>query len=129
MENVKISGTDRHPEIDFDYSVNRFSIRGFSYPENVKDFYDPIVGPFIEHLSKLEGASVNMECTFNYFHSSSAQVLYRIFDAMETCGAKGNTVLVTWGYETGDDNMQEAGEDFAEDMEHVQLVLKEIAPV
>lgn len=128
MENIKISGTDRHPEIDFDYSTNRFSIRGFSYPENVKNFYDPIIEPFIDHLAGLEGGSLDLECAFNYFHSSSAQVLYRIFDAMEICGARGNSMTITWAYEAGDDNMQEAGEDFAEDLENVQLILKEIDP-
>ena len=82
----------------------------------------------MEHLNSLDGASVNLECAFNYFHSSSAQVLYKIFDAMEICAAKGNSITIMWGYESGDDNMQEAGEDFAEDMEHVKLILKEFEP-
>ncbi len=125
MDNIKINATDRHPAIDFDYASNRFSISGYSYPENARDFYDPIVDPFISYLENLNSASLSFHCAFTYFHSSSAQVLYRIFDAMEECAATGNTISVTWVYEAGDDSMQEAGEDFAEDLENVAIELVE----
>ena len=128
MENIHQEGTDRHPEIDFDFSTGRFAIRGYSFPENVKSFYDPVVEPLKTYLSGLDGASVNVEFNFIYFHSSTAQVLYRLFDAMEACAEKGNAVTVTWGYEAGDDGMEEAGEDFAEDFERVQFVMREIDP-
>ena len=126
MDNIKLEGTDRHPAINFDFSANHFSISGFSYPENVKVFYGPPVEKLTQHLESLEDASLHFEFAFNYFHSSTAQVLYGLFDAIEKCAAHGNTILITWCYETDDDSMLEAGEDWAEEVELATFKLKEI---
>lgn len=127
MENIKLTGTDRYPEIEFNYSEHRFSIKGYSYPENVKDFYTPYIDPLVGYLTGLDAtaAPVNFIFNFKYFHSSTAQVLYRLFDQLEACAQQGLVIAVTWCFENGDDNMEEAGEDFAEEMPHVNFILQE----
>lgn len=126
MDNIKLTGTDRTPEIDFDYASNRFCLGGFSYPENVKDFYGPIIDPLLQYLRTLKGATIQVIFSYNYYHSSSAQVLYNLFDAMEDCVKNDNVVNITWCFETGDDSMQESGEDWAEEVEHVHFSMKEV---
>jgi len=127
MENIRLEGTDRLPHVDFDFAANRFAIGGYSFPENVKEFYDPILEPLTRHLDGLKDSEVEIECAFVYFHSSTAQILYTAFDSIDACAARGNLVTVNWHYESGDDGMLEAGEDFAEELEHANLILKETA--
>ena len=128
MENIKIEGTDHLPEIDFDFGLSRFLIGGYSVPENVKVFYDPVITPLETYLSSLEGGEVEFDIRFIYFHSSTAQILYNLFDALESCAANGNRVTVNWHYETDDEDMQEAGEDFGEELENARFQLHEIDP-
>ena len=128
MKNIKLEGTNRSPEVDLDFSSNRFFFGGFSFPENVKEFYNPILAPLEQHLESLTGTDVTFIFSFSYFHSSTAQVVYNLFDALEKCASNGNTVTVTWRYEADDEDMEEAGEDFAEELEHVQFSLEEIDP-
>ena len=128
MENVSIEGTDRNPKVEFDYASSRFSLGGYSYPENVKEFYGPIMDPLFDYLDDLKGGQVQFEFAFHYFHSSSAQVLYTLFDKLEGCASRGIRVSVTWHYETDDDAMEEAGEDFSEEAEHVDFAMREMEP-
>ncbi|MCP5373464.1 MAG: DUF1987 domain-containing protein [Hyphomicrobiales bacterium] len=126
MENIRLDGTDILPAVDFNFSANRFAIGGYSFPENVKDFFDPIFGPLTQHLEALEGAQVEVTCAFIYFHSSTAQVLFGLFDVLDACAARGNAVTLTWCYESDDDGMHETGEDIAEEFGNMTVVLKEV---
>jgi len=128
MENIKIEGTDRLPEIDFNFGLGQFSIGGYSFPENVKVFYDPVITQLEDYLSSLEGGEVIFNISFIYFHSSTAQIVYNLFDALDTCAASGNSVTVNWYYETGDEDMQESGEDFGEELVDAQFQLHETYP-
>jgi limonene-1,2-epoxide hydrolase len=70
------------------------------------------------------------EITFNfeliYFNSSSAKVLMDIFDVLEEA-AENNQVTVNWIYESDDDNIEELGEEFGEDLDaaNFNMVAKE----
>jgi len=55
---MKIEATDRSPEIDFDFSDNKFSIRGESYPEDVTAFYGEIIENLEAHLSGMDGGEI-----------------------------------------------------------------------
>ncbi len=124
MENIKISPTERTPEIDFDFSHNIFKIAGESYPENVNDFYDDILEKLKRHLSQLSNATVILNFELIYFNSSTAKVLMELFDLMEEAAEEGNRVEVNWIYESDDDHMEELGEEFGEDLEKAMFNLK-----
>ena len=124
MENIKIEATTRSPEIDFDFGANEFLIKGESYPEDVATFYGPVIGQLEEHLSSLDTAEVSFDIELIYFNSSSAKVLMGLFDALDEVAKAGNRVTITWTFDEDDDNMQEMGEEFSEDLEHAQFRLK-----
>ncbi|GAB6051516.1 DUF1987 domain-containing protein [Magnetospira thiophila] len=126
MENIKVGATDRSPEVDFDFASNIFSLRGESYPEDVTAFYGPMVAQLEEHLAKLNGATVQFNFELIYFNSSSAKILMGLFDLLDETAGNGNSVTITWTYESDDDNMQELGEEFGEDLENATFELKEI---
>lgn len=126
MESIKIEATERAPAIEFDFARNTFLIKGESYPEDVTEFFGPIMERLEGHLRGQSGASIDFIFELIYFNSSSAKVLMSLFDMLEEVAEEGNQVVVTWCYEEDDDNMQELGEEFGEDLEKATFNLKEL---
>lgn len=126
MDPVKIEATDRSPEIDFDFAAEHYRISGESYPEDVTAFYGELLGKLEGHLSAKSSGAVRFDFELIYFNSSTAKVLMSLFETLDECAENGVDVLISWAYEEDDDNMQELGEEFAEDLENAQFELKVI---
>ena len=126
MENIKIEATERTPEIDFNFNEGVFSIKNESYPEDVAEFYGPVIDPLKAWLDSQEGSDIVFNFELIYFNSSSAKVLMDLFDMLDEAAEK-NKVTVNWIYDEEDDNMEELGEDFGEDLEEAtfNMVTKE----
>lgn len=125
-QDVRIEAKERSPEITFDFEANLFSVKGESYPEDVTEFYGPIVGELESHLGGLSDATVTFEFELIYFNSSTAKVLMGLFDLLDETANNGNDVTITWIYEEDDENMMEMGEEFGEDLLHANFQLKKI---
>ncbi len=120
MEKINIEAADRSPKIVCDWERGEMIISGESYPENVTEFYGPILSSLEKFLRDTKNK--NFICTFEllYFNSSSAKVLMRIFDMFEEIsGSNGHNIKVLWRVDEEDDNMRELGEEFAEDIENI----------
>ena len=126
MEKLSIDATERSPEINFDFAANTFLIKGESYPEDVTAFYGPIMEKLEPHLRGQDGAEITFTFDLVYFNSSTAKILMGLFDLFEDVAGDGNSVTVVWQFEADDDNMQELGEEFGEDLEAATFVLKEM---
>jgi hypothetical protein len=125
-ENIKIDGAERSPEIDFDFEANTFHLKGESYPEDITAFYGQVIDTLEEHLAGLKGATVRFTFELIYFNSSTAKVLMGLFDSLDETAGNGNDVTVIWVHESDDDNMEEMGEEFGEDLEHAKFELKAV---
>ncbi len=123
MENIRISAEERSPEIDFNFSTNIFSIRGESYPEDIHEFYGTILEDLEQYLRALEGIKIVLNFELIYFNSSSAKILLGLFDLFEEV-AEDNEVEVNWFYDEDDDNMEELGEEFGEELQNATFNLK-----
>ena len=117
MDNMKIERTERSPEIDFNFEGNVFSLRGESYPEDVPSFFGPYISALETHLGGLSSGNVAFNFEMTYFNSTSAKVIMKLFDLLEKTAAKGVSVTVNWLFDPEDDNMEELGEEFGEDLE------------
>ena len=124
MEPLKIAATSRTPEIDFDFSANRFLVKGESYPEDVTAFYGPVVGKLRSHFAELAGSTVEFTFELIYFNSSSAKVLMELFESLDAVAADENEVRVVWICEEDDENMREMGKEFAEDLTQAEFRLE-----
>ena len=126
MDDIKIAATERTPEIDFDFGAGVFSIKNESYPEDVTEFYGPVIEKFKAWLEDKRGAAITFNFELIYFNSSTAKVIMDLFDILEE-SASDNDVTVNWIFEADDDNMEELGEDFGEDLEEAtfKMVVKE----
>jgi hypothetical protein len=128
MENIHLSGTDRAPEVNFDFTANVYSLGGMSYIEDVTTFFGPLTKSLFSHLGSLNGTEISFTFELIYFNSSTARVLLRIMDTLDEA-AENNTVSITWCYQEDDDHMEEMGEEFGEDLEHAALTMKPVEPI
>ncbi|MBF0124967.1 MAG: DUF1987 domain-containing protein [Magnetococcales bacterium] len=117
MDNIYINSTDRTPEVDFNFTSNHFSLRGESYPEDVPTFFGPLMTAFSKHVKSLDGGS-SLEFNFEllYFNSTSAKVVMNLLELLEATASNGAVVTINWRFAADDDNMQELGEEFGEDI-------------
>ncbi|KAB1073701.1 DUF1987 domain-containing protein [Methylobacterium planeticum] len=118
MNRIQLPGTDRSPEVDFDFASGRFVLRGESYPEDAAAFFGPLLQSLRSYLSASDAAPITFEVGLAYFNSSSAKALMNLFMPLEDAAADGRPVIVRWLYADGDDTIEEAGEDFAADFDH-----------
>ena len=122
MSNIELEATERTPKVVFDFTEGKFLISGESYPEDVSQFYGPLMESLEAYFSALKDSEVTFTFAFVYFNSSTAKIVMGLFDLLDDAAASGNNVTVTWEYEEEDDNMEELGEEFGEDLEHASFV-------
>ncbi len=126
MEKLHIDANKYTPMIDLDPEKGVLEIRGKSYPENTFEFYEQVM-EWVKNYFKnpKEPTIVNMEII--YFNSSSSKWFFDFFDFLEEQVKKGHKVIVNWIYDEENDVAEEAGEDFQEDFEDldINLVVKE----
>lgn len=113
MEVFKIMGTDDTPSVILDAASDIFEIAGRSLPEDVNAFYKPI----IEWMDKYN-ASPKAKTIFNfklvYFNTASSKMLLDILMKLEDLHKTGKDVVVRWHYPDDDEDMKEAGEEYAD---------------
>jgi hypothetical protein len=116
MEVIKIMGTDDTPNVIFDAENEIFEISGRSLPEDVSAFYEPIIN-WLDEYAK----SANEKSVFNfklvYFNTASSKMLLDILMKLEEIYESGKEVLIKWHYPEDDEDMQEAGEEYADIVE------------
>ena len=123
MENLVIQGSKYTPEIAFDAGRNTLEIKGYSYPENAAAFYAPVMEWLTAYLEQggREPIRVNMELI--YFNSSSSKILLDLFDLLDGHAAKGQPIRVNWIYDAENESACECGQEFEEDIEHLEFEL------
>jgi len=121
MENLIIEETKYTPNINLDLS-GTISLVGKSYPENTFDFYEPMMSWVKEYFetSPQEVTTVNLEIT--YFNSSSSKLFFDFFDLLDE-NAEDNKIEINWIYDEENESAEEAGEDFIEDFEDLNINL------
>ena len=104
----------RTPQVEF--TPTSCLIRGECYPENISEWSDPVLKALEECVRNDESEFI-VDIELYYFNSSSAKFLFDFFEFLEESAEGGKSIAINWRYRAEDDTMQEAGEDFQEDME------------
>jgi len=116
MDAIKIKGTEDTPNVILDATENNMEISGRSLPEDVSSFYGPILN-WLSEYSK----NPNQKTIFNfrlvYFNTASSKLILDILMKLEELNKKGNNVMVRWYYPEDDEDMQEAGNEYADIVE------------
>ncbi len=105
--------TQRTPRVEL--SSTACHITGECYPENIAEWSGPVLEA-VEKVLQESGDIFNVEIELYYFNSSSAKFLFDFFEFLEESAEGGQNIVIKWRYRSEDDTMQEAGEDFQEDI-------------
>ena len=113
METIKIQGTEDTPKIILDAENDILEISGRSLPEDVSSFYEPVLNWLNEYAENPATKTVfNFKLT--YFNTASSKLLLDILMKLEELHEKGNDVVIRWHYPEDDEDMAEAGEEYAD---------------
>jgi len=113
MEVIKIMGTDDTPNVILDAANNNFEIAGRSLPEDVAAFYKPIL-EWIDNYTQSPNPKTIFCFKLIYFNTASSKMLLDILMKLEDLQSNGKEVLVNWYYPDDDEDMKEAGEEYAD---------------
>lgn len=113
MEKIFIEPTRVTPLISFDPDQCVLELKGRSSPENSIQFYQKI----LDILDGFDGSGESKLTTnfsFEYFNTSSSKCLFDVFKRLSNIESSGKEVVINWYYEEDDEDMMEAGEDYAD---------------
>ena len=112
MDPLIIEESIKTPAITFNPNTGVLEIKGKSIPENSLEFYKPIF-EWLEVYSKTPAANTEVHVRLDYFNTSSSKCLLDIFRRLEPANSGGaSSVKVHWFYESDDEDMMEAGDDY-----------------
>lgn len=122
MEALYIQGSEFTPNIQFNPVTNEFIFNGVSRPENVSEFYAPIIDWIADYESLLyknhvlggKKFEVHIIFKFSYFNSASSKMIYSFLESIRRISMMGYIIIIDWYYENGDDQMKEDGEELSE---------------
>jgi len=110
---MRFEPTDDSPFVLLDAQTGKCEVKGKSLPEDVVAFYQPMIN-WLKEYEKT--GQHDMEFTFNlvYFNTASSKQILDIMVALEGILLAGKKVLVKWYSVEDDEEMQEAGHEYAE---------------
>jgi hypothetical protein len=116
MKSLDIKAGKLTPGISYSPDNNTFSISGSSLPENVHEFYKPILQWFDEYEATADKIVKPFKITVKlaYYNSSSMRYIHDLFAKIAKIRQKGVETTIDWHYEKDDDILKEAGQDLAE---------------
>ena len=112
MDALKIEPTSTSLDIFLDAQTGKFSFSGRSVSEHSIEFFKPVMD-WLEKYS--EAPAPKTECVFQleYFNSAARKSLIGIFNILHSLHKKGNSVVIIWHYDEGDESIRELGEEYA----------------
>ena len=113
METIKIQGTEDTPKIILDADNEVMEISGRSLPEDVSAFYEPVLN-WLNEYSENPNKKTIFNFKLTYFNTASSKLLLDILMKLEEMHENGNDILIRWHYPEDDEDMEEAGEEYAD---------------
>ena len=113
METLIIDSSEDNPQVILNARDNILEISGRSLPEDVNTFYEPVLN-WIGEYARNPAENTVFNFKFTYFNTASAKVILDILTLFEEMTEEGHSVLVRWHFPDEDEDMREAGEEYAE---------------
>lgn len=113
MEAIRLTETANSPTIVLDKETNEFMFTGRSLPENPKVFYTPIFDWFDNYFED-PNSETNVVFEIEYMNTASSKMLLDLFRKFRKAESDGINIRVKWIYDEDDEEVLEAGSDFAE---------------
>jgi hypothetical protein len=123
MESLLIEGTEDTPSVIFDLEQGIYEISGRSLPEDVVEFYTPVMN-WLDQLEEEPVADIEFSFKLEYFNTASSKLILDVLLKLDEIFQDGTSMNVRWYYYEMDEDLMEAGEEYAELIEiPVELVI------
>lgn len=113
MEKIFIEPTRVTPLVNFDPDEGLLEIKGRSSPENSILFYQKVIDS-LDEFADSDRSEFTANFSFEYFNTSSSKCLFDVFKRLSRISENGKSLIINWYYEEDDEDMMEAGEDYAD---------------
>ncbi len=107
---LSIEATIKTPGIKLDSSNGNITISGISIPENPLEFFEPLDKELETYIAK-PSPLTNLEFKLEYFNTSSTLIIRNVIRKLASINHQ-TKLNVKWYFESDDEDMQEAGDEF-----------------
>lgn len=119
MEIINLEGQEDTPKVILDKDNGIFEISGRSLPEDVSAFYGPVLS-WLEKYKDVPNPETSFTFKLEYFNTASSKLILDILSKIESV----NGSKVIWYYHEDDEDMEEAGKEFADIIDGVSFDFK-----
>lgn len=115
MNSIQLEATPETPSIRLNKENGIFEMAGNSLPEDVKAFYNPILS-WLDQYAEDPNQDTIVNMAFEYYNTSSSKMIFKVLERFRDIHRKGYNVKILWHYRDDDEDMVEAGEDYAKNL-------------
>jgi hypothetical protein len=108
---IEIPVTEDTPRVYIDTVEKILKIIGPSFPEDVQEFYDPVIN-WIDEFETSNLKDLTCELEFTVLNSPSNKIVFDFLKKLEKLQYAGKNVHIYWYHDENDEDMQDIGEDF-----------------
>jgi len=116
MKSIRIEEIGYTPGIVLDAKKGIFEMSGKACPEDAIEFYSPII-EWLENYRSEPNPQTIFVFKLSYYNTASSKILLTIMQQLELIKKSGADVKIKWYYYEDDEELQIAGEEFAEMIE------------
>ena len=113
MNSIIIKAADDTPAITLDPASGVFEMKGRSLPEDVVKFYTPVL-EWLNEYAKSPNAQTVFDFKLTYFNTASSKIILDIMLKLGEIHDAGKKITIKWYYPSDDEDMEEAGIEYAE---------------
>ena len=115
MEIIEIKAAKDTLGVTCDIEAGIINMEGTSYPLDAAEFFSPVFDWLDDYIDEI-GSNLTLNLRINYLNTSSTKCLFDLVDRMEEYYKQGGMVQVNWYYSEDDEDIQETGLEFKEDL-------------
>jgi hypothetical protein len=112
MERLQVTATKDTPQIILDKGADTFEIKGRSFPEDAYPVFSKVIS-WVNEYARNPNPRTKFVVNLEYLNTASSRVFIEMFQILKEIPG----VEVIWCFAEGDDDMHEAGEQFAQVIE------------
>jgi len=94
------------------------------FREDAREFFEPLMAKLDDHFAAMGDGQVTFTFSMRYFNSTAARVLLHLMDSLDAAAGRGRDINIVWCHEADDEDIEEQGEEMAEDLEHASFTMQ-----
>lgn len=116
LNTLVIDRTKISPEVILDPREGVFTITGTSMSEDAVGFYMPVLN-WLKKYVETPNECTHIKFNLTYFNTASSKLIWEIMIVLQDAYSNGHKITIDWIFQEEDEDMEEAGEIYAERMD------------